>query len=165
MDPPRNWTPSNGSPSVDEMQYSVVDPEINSSDDEYQYSTLLSERLTNMSLDQQFPNRFIGKSSGVNLYRTALDLKSEYAGEATNAGHRASRRSEFWSVFSVSRTPTISYALNSMQITSSSEMRWNVIPTRLTFLPETYSALSSTSTSSMSTSSHHFCTGPLSLKL
>lgn len=89
------------------MQYSAVDQELNSSDDEYQYSALLSERLTNMSLDQQFPNRFIGKSSGVNLYRTALDLKSEYAGEATDAGHRPNRRPEFWSVFSVSRTPII----------------------------------------------------------
>lgn len=114
MGPPRNWTPPNGSPSVDEMQYSVVDPELNSSDDEYQYSALLSERLTNMSLDQQFPNRFIGKSSGVNLYRTALDLKSECAGEASDAGHRANRRPEFWSVFSVSRTPTISDEFNPM---------------------------------------------------
>lgn len=88
------------------MQYPDVDPELNSSDDEYQYSTLLSERLTDLSLDQQFPNRFIGKSSGVNLYRTALDLKSEYAGEATGAQHCTNRRPEFWSVFPVSGAPT-----------------------------------------------------------
>lgn len=79
-----------------------ADFEADSSDEEYQYSVLLPDEMKNISLEHQYPNRFIGKSSGVNLYRTALDLKSEYAGEAYDHEPWNTRRPEYWSVLPVS---------------------------------------------------------------
>ncbi|TFY75185.1 hypothetical protein EWM64_g8827, partial [Hericium alpestre] len=72
--------------------------ELESSDDEYVQTKLLQERMRELSINP-LQNRFFGKSSGVRLVQTALDLKSEYSGKEPQDAHAdMSRRPEFWTL-------------------------------------------------------------------
>ena len=102
--PVRNPSPSlpgSGIPSN-----SPADPEgLEPSDDEYcKDNQLLQENLKRISINPMH-SRFFGKSSGVRLIQTAMDLKSEYSGKREIEGDNfniSSRRPEFWIVHPVS---------------------------------------------------------------
>ncbi|THH16874.1 hypothetical protein EW146_g3841 [Bondarzewia mesenterica] len=78
----------------------TVNAELEPSDDEYGQTKLLQEHLKELSINP-LQNRFFGKSSGVRLVKTALDLKSEYSGkelEKDAFNCLGSRRPEFWNL-------------------------------------------------------------------
>jgi hypothetical protein len=69
-----------------------------SDDDEYVVMNSRIKSLQETFSDLSVSYRFFGKSSGVSLVQTALDLKSEFNGaEAEEMGRRMiNRRPEFW---------------------------------------------------------------------
>jgi hypothetical protein len=74
------------------------DHELEQSDDEYVHVNYKLQALQETFSDLAVSYRFFGKSSGLNLVQTALDLKSEYSGtEADQLSMRmVNRRPEFW---------------------------------------------------------------------
>ncbi|KAI0058759.1 hypothetical protein BV25DRAFT_1788378, partial [Artomyces pyxidatus] len=95
--PAANSSPSvlggnpNTSPNYDP---DALDP----SDDEYGHAQmlLLQKTFNEMSVS----HRFFGKSSGVQLVQTAMDMKSEYVGRDPRPTimHMHNRRNEFWTM-------------------------------------------------------------------
>ncbi|KAL5525563.1 hypothetical protein ACEPAG_6899 [Sanghuangporus baumii] len=81
----------------DNVTPTSVDPdELLPSDDEIGH-TSITEGIKRLSMDP-LDRRFHGKSSGVMLVQTALNLKREFAGlDSTNNLLPTSRRQEFWS--------------------------------------------------------------------
>ncbi|KDQ52727.1 hypothetical protein JAAARDRAFT_702130 [Jaapia argillacea MUCL 33604] len=79
--------------------------ELDPSDDEYMNTSLL-EQLKKLSINPN-SHRFFGKSSGVMLIQTAIDMKNEYSGEEVipldnmkSADPQfAAKRPEFWNLF------------------------------------------------------------------
>jgi hypothetical protein len=75
------------------------------SEDELPGGTTLSEWLNRLQLNPAHP-RFFGKSSGVRLLQSAIDLKSEYSGNDTPLEDQfeqiSARRPEFWHIRPVS---------------------------------------------------------------
>ncbi|TFY61087.1 hypothetical protein EVG20_g7194 [Dentipellis fragilis] len=70
--------------------------ELDPSDDEYAQDLLLQERIHSMQIDPMH-KRFVGKSSGVRLVRTAMDMKSQYSGVNKKVDvHNMARRPQFW---------------------------------------------------------------------
>ncbi|KAA1476286.1 hypothetical protein DENSPDRAFT_806972 [Dentipellis sp. KUC8613] len=70
--------------------------ELDPSDDEYTQDLLLQERIRSIQIDPMH-KRFVGKSSGVRLVRTAMDLKSQYSGADRKVDARNMvRRQQFW---------------------------------------------------------------------
>ncbi|KAI0248863.1 fungal-specific transcription factor domain-containing protein [Lactifluus subvellereus] len=74
------------------------DHELEQSDDEYVNVNYRIQALQETFSDLAVSYRFFGKSSGLNLVQTALDLKSEYSGtESEQMSMRmVNRRPEFW---------------------------------------------------------------------
>ncbi|KAA1476285.1 hypothetical protein DENSPDRAFT_843199 [Dentipellis sp. KUC8613] len=68
------------------------------SEDEYLDTQLLQDRLQQLHINPLY-KRFIGKSSGVQLVHTAIDLKSEFSGTGRKIHFQdLPRRSEFWAL-------------------------------------------------------------------
>ncbi|KAI0260433.1 fungal-specific transcription factor domain-containing protein [Gloeopeniophorella convolvens] len=79
------------------------DPDLDPSDDDLNAGYRL-QILEDTFSDLHVSYRFFGKSSGVNLVQTALDLKSEYnSTEPDPHNHMANRRREFWTQHSWER--------------------------------------------------------------
>jgi hypothetical protein len=74
-----------------------------SSDEDDLAQKKLTDRIKQLAIDPA-QQRFFGKSSGVTLIRTAIDLKKEITGNDHNVKipHLASKRPEFWNLRSVS---------------------------------------------------------------
>lgn len=86
-------SPSSG----DDASGSAVKQEVDSDDEEYGYSTLLSNRMTGLAIAEAH-HHFLGKSSNVKLVRSTLHLHNEDA----SAQMLDSRRPEFWAPLPVS---------------------------------------------------------------
>lgn len=66
-------------------------------DDDEDSSLLLADNMKRLQLEPH-EYRFFGKSSGVMLIRTAIELKNEYAGRETNTSVLRNKRKEFWTM-------------------------------------------------------------------
>ncbi|KAA1476284.1 hypothetical protein DENSPDRAFT_806964 [Dentipellis sp. KUC8613] len=95
--PPRLASPAPGGSGTTSSPSNEVE-ELEPSDDEYAQTQLLQERMRQLHINPMH-NRFFGKSSGVRLVQTAMDLKSEYSGVDVKTDARdVPRRPEFWSL-------------------------------------------------------------------
>lgn len=91
------------SPSTMVTDFDSLDADPESSDDEGAQTNLVREHLKDLFINPVH-NRFFGKSSGVKLVKTAIDLKSEYAGKMPdeNTVHVLGRkRPEYWNLLPV----------------------------------------------------------------
>lgn len=78
----------------------TINADLESSDDELIQTNLLQDHLKDLSINP-LSNRFFGKSSGVRLVKTAMDLKSEYSGKGPDGNAinlLGSKRPEFWNL-------------------------------------------------------------------
>ena len=90
------------------LGFPLKDKDLDSSDDEQprMMGATLSERLERLEIDPGYP-RFMGKSSGLRLVKSAFALKNELSGNLHDHSRAtAIRRPEFWSISPVSTSPS-----------------------------------------------------------